>query len=77
MNITFTKIFGRDWRTLLSQVGVALTSAITVLAALPYQLGDVANIIPPAWKAKVVVGGIISSFILRVINGANQKDNTK
>ena len=47
---------------------------LTVLAALPYQLGDVATIVPPAWKSKIVTAGIVATFILRVLNGLQQKD---
>jgi hypothetical protein len=45
-----------------------------MLAALPYQLGDVATIIPSKWKSTVVTVGIVAGFVLRVINGTQQKD---
>lgn len=49
-------------------VGVALFSFVTALAALPYQLGDIATIIPPEWKAKVTAVGLGAAFVLRIIN---------
>jgi len=66
-----------NWKTTLSGIGAALTSALTAIAALPYQLGDVATIIPPAWKARVVVAGIIATVIFKTINASVQKDATK
>lgn len=49
-------------------VGATLTSLLTMLAALPYQLGDLATIIPPDWKAKVFVVGAIATVVLRLWN---------
>ena len=66
-----------NWKTTLSGIGAALTSALTAIAALPYQLGDVATIIPPAWKARVVIAGIISTVILKAINASVTKDANK
>jgi len=51
----------------LSRIGAAITSALTTLAALPYQLGDVATIIPVEWKTRIVVIGLIATVILRAI----------
>jgi hypothetical protein len=66
-----------NWKTTISGIGAALTSALTAIAALPYQLGDVATIIPPAWKARVTIAGIIATVILKSINSAVQKDAPK
>ena len=63
-----------NWKTTLSGIGAALTSALTAIAALPYQLGDVATIIPPAWKTRVVVAGLIATVILKSINASVTKD---
>ncbi len=60
MNTT-TKI---NWKI----VAATLTSALTVLAALPYTLGDVATIIPPAWKSKIVIAGLVATTVLRLVN---------
>ena len=64
----------KNWKTTLSGIGAALTSALTVIAALPYQLGDVATLIAPEWKAKVAVAGLVATTILRVMNSIAQKD---
>jgi hypothetical protein len=66
-----------NWKTTLSGIGAALTSALTVIAGLPYQLGDVATIIPPAWKTRVVVAGLIATIILKSVNSFVQKDASK
>jgi hypothetical protein len=66
-----------NWKTTISGIGAALTSALTAIAALPYQLGDVATIIPPAWKARVVIAGLIATVILKAINASVQKDANK
>lgn len=74
MKYILEKLFGANWKVALSQIGVAVAAILTTLAALPYTLGDIATIIPPAWKAKVVTIGIIAAFALRVLNGLQQKD---
>ena len=50
-------------------VDLALVASIvlTVLAALPYQLGEVATVIPPAWKPVIALVGVIASTVLGVI----------
>lgn len=52
------------------QVGAAIASTLTILAALPYQLGDLATIIPPSLKPTIVTLGLISTVALRVWNAA-------
>jgi hypothetical protein len=64
----------KEWKTTLSGIGAALTSTLTVIAALPYQLGDLATIIPPEYKSRVVIAGLIATTILRVMNSIAQKD---
>ena len=59
--MTRTKI---NWKI----VAATLTSSLTILAALPYQLGDLATIIPPEWKSKVVIAGLVATTILRLVN---------
>ena len=66
-----------NWKTTLSGILAALTSALTAIAALPYQLGDVATIIPADWKARVTVAGIVATVILKSINSAVQRDVLK
>lgn len=64
----------RNWKTTLSGIGVAFMSALAAIAALPYQLGDMSTIIPPAWKARVTAAAITAAFILRVINSMATAD---
>ena len=51
------------------------------IAALPYQLGDIATIIPPAWKSKVTIAGFGAAFLLRVtqnvVNDLDRKPKSK
>ena len=61
---------------ILSRIGAAITSALTTLAALPYQLGDVATIIPVEWKNRVVIAGLISTVILRTIASPGNQPKT-
>jgi hypothetical protein len=49
-------------------VAATLTSTLTILAALPYSLGDLAAIIPPAIKGYVVTVGLIATTVLRLWN---------
>jgi hypothetical protein len=67
----------KNWKTTFSGIAGTLTSALTVIAALPYQLGDLATLVPPEWKARVVVLGLAATTILRIINSIVQKDAPK
>jgi len=51
----------------LAGYGSIATSTLTALSGAPYALGDVATIIPPAWKAKLFVISAIATMILRLI----------
>lgn len=68
------KLIGANWRTSISAIGAAIFSLLTIIAALPYELGSVATIIPPEWKAKLAIVAAIAATILKVINGLVQKD---
>lgn len=61
----------------LAGYGAIVMSLLTALAAAPYTLGEVATIIPPAWKAKIFVVSAIATVILRIIrdNVAVVKDS--
>ena len=63
-----------NWRTSLTGVLAALTSALTILAALPAQLGELSTIIPEDWKPLIIKIGIVSTVLLKVINGLAAKD---
>lgn len=44
-----------------------LSVLLTVLAALPYQLGDISGTFPPSWKPGLTLAGIIASTLLAAI----------
>ena len=48
-------------------LALVVSVVLTVLAALPYQLGDVATIIPAAWKPVIALAGVIASAVLGAI----------
>lgn len=53
-----------DWK----KVGVAFSSLLAMLAIAPYTLGELGEIIPPKWKAKLTVVALTASFLLRIWN---------
>ena len=58
----------------MKNVAAAFTSFLTVLAALPYELGELATVFPPSWKAPIALTGAIATLILRAVgNGAPKK----
>lgn len=63
-----------NWRTSLSGIGAALFAALTAVAALPYQLGDVATILPPEWKPVIFKWSLIATVVLKILNSAMMKD---
>ena len=63
-----------NWKTTVSGIGAALFSALTLLAALPYQFGDISAVFPPEWKGKIVTASAIAAFALKVWNSVAQKD---
>jgi hypothetical protein len=67
------KLLGANWKTTVSGIGAALFATLTILATLPFEMGDVANIFPLAWKAKIAVVAAISALILKVWNSIQQK----
>lgn len=46
---------------------------LTVLAALPYELGSIATVIPPDWKPWVALSGLIAKLILSEIKNSNSQ----
>ena len=67
------KLFGPNWKTLVSGAGTAIFGALTTLASLPYTLGDIATIIPPEWKPIVFKYSLIATVILKFWNSLAQK----
>lgn len=68
------RLIGANWRTTLTGILSSLTALLTILAALPYELGDAATIFPPEWKARIAVTGALATAILRVLKSAATKD---
>ena len=54
-------------------ISTAACSLLASLAVAPYELGDVALLIPPEWKAKVFFASAIAAFLLRVIKKTQSK----
>lgn len=67
-------ILGANIRTSLTGIGAALFSILTVVAALPYEQGGLADIFPPTWKSKIMIAAAISAFALKVWNSILMKD---
>lgn len=63
-----------NWKTSLSGIGAAIFSLLTILAALPYETGGIAEIFPPDYKPKILVLSAIAAFALKVWNSMQQKD---
>src|ERR1022692_453432 len=67
-------LIGPNWKTLLSGIGIALFALLNALALAPTELGDFGMIIPPAYKAKILMVSLGAAFIMRVLNAMHQKD---
>lgn len=50
----------RTWTDLATVISIVLT----VLAALPYELGAIATVVPPDWKPKIALIGVIAATTL-------------
>lgn len=46
----------------------ALTALLTALSLIPYELGEVANILPPDFKKWLVIVGAFATVFLKVLN---------
>jgi len=53
-----------NWKNL----GAAIFSLLSMIAVIPYSLGDLGTLIPPEWKSKVLVASLIAAFLLRAWN---------
>jgi hypothetical protein len=65
----------KNWKTTLTGLLSSLTAALTALAALPYELGDIAQVIPPEHKALVFKVGLWATIALRIIKALNTEDS--
>ena len=51
----------------LAGYGSIATATLTALSGAPYTLGDVATIVPPAWKEPLFIVMAIATAILRLM----------
>lgn len=63
-----------NWKTSVSGIGAAIFSLLSILAALPYETGGIANLFPVEWKPKILQISIIAALILKIWNSTSQKD---
>ena len=66
-------LIGPNWKTTLSGIGIALFALLNALALAPTELGDFGMIIPPAYKAKILMVSLGAAFVMRVLNAMHQK----
>jgi predicted outer membrane lipoprotein len=69
-------LLGANYKTLLSGIGIALFALLNALALAPTELGDFGMIIPPTWKAKILMVSLAAAFIMRILNAVHQKDKS-
>ena len=53
----------------------AIAHVLTVLAALPYTLGDAATFIPAEHKATIAIAGLVAGTILKCLKGHVSQDS--
>jgi len=68
------RLIGANWRTTLTGYGTAILATLAALAAAPYELGDLATIIPPEWKARLFAVSAAAAFVLKLVNAHVSKD---
>lgn len=66
-----------NWKTTLSGTLAAIVATLTVLAALPDSLGEIAEIFPPEWKPRIVTAGLVATLVLRILNAIQTQDAGK
>lgn len=65
--------FGPNWKVAATGIGEAAMTFLTFLAGASYQLGDVALLIPPHWKAGLFFVSAVAAFLLRAIHATQLK----
>lgn len=70
------KMAGANWRTTFTALGTVVFGILTVLSALPDQLGPIAEIVPPFWKANIIKVSLAATAVLHLMNGMFSKDRT-
>lgn len=68
------KLFGANYRTTITGWLETASWVLTFLAAAPYTLGEVANLLPPAWKETIFKISITAAGILAFLNRTLAKD---
>ena len=66
-----------NWKTTVSGIGATLFALLGALAALPYSLGEIANILPSKHKETIFVVSAAAAAILKVWNSLAQQDAKK
>lgn len=66
-------LLGANWKTTVSGIGAAVFAGLTTLAGLPYELGSIAEILPPTWKPLIFKGSLAATILLKVWNSFAQK----
>lgn len=63
-----------NWKTSVTMIGGTLTGLLTFLSTVSYDQGPIAMIIPMEYKPWVFKIAGLSSLILFILNGIQQKD---
>lgn len=64
---------GANWQTTISGVGAGIMFLLTVVAAMPYELGAIADLFPPSVKGKLAAWAAAATAILKIWNAIAQK----
>jgi hypothetical protein len=62
-----------NWKTTFSGIGAAIFGLLTIMAALPAQVGDLSTIIPEKYKSALITIGLIGGTGLKIWNSVAQK----
>lgn len=55
-------------------IGTRIAAVLAFLAAAPYQLGEIATLMPPEWKPKILAISLVSGLVLGIWNSIAQAD---
>jgi len=70
------KLFGANWRTTITGWLETASWLLALLAGAPYTLGEVANILPPEWKATIFKISACAAGVLAFLNRSLTKDKS-
>lgn len=68
------RFFGANWRSSVTGLGTAIFGLLAFVSALPYTMGEVADILPPEWKPRIAIASAIAAAILKALQGGVSKD---